>query len=450
MKVHFTSKKRIHFMGIGGSGMSGAAALAKAYGYEIDGCDLNVDTPYIEKLKKEVDVFEGHSPAHLKDSRLLVVTPAVYFDEPHPEEFLQAENKMTWQEFMGKYLQKGKEVVAVAGTHGKSTTTAMLSLIFESAGMDPSVMVGAKVPSWGKNYRAGKGDTFIVESDEFFDSFLHYTPSAIILNNIEFDHPDYFKTKTQLLDSFKKHIDSLVGKKILIANIDSPHVKKIAESSKDKKIITCSLVNESANFLGKIVERNIEGTKFLVDGEEYTIKLTGDYNVANALGVIAMASEYRISKDIIKKVLSSFTGIGRRMELIGESEGVKIYDDYAHHPTAIKETLKGLRQKHEENKIIAIVEPHSYSRTKALLSEYNGVFEDADEVIIAPIFKARDTETFGINENSIVAASSHKNICAIDSFDKIAEHIKSGTKKGNVVIVMGAGKSHELARKLLA
>lgn len=437
-------------MGIGGSGMSAAAALAKANGFTVDGCDKSLDSPYIEKLKSEINISEGHASSHLESKDLLVVTPAVYFDEPKPEEFSLAKNVMTWQEFMGKHLQKGKEVIAVSGTHGKSTTTSMLSLVFEEAGLDPSVMVGAKVATWGVNYRIGQSDKFIVESDEFYDNFLHYSPSAIILNNIEFDHPDYFKTKTHLLQSFKNHIGSLTGKKILIANIDSPHVQKFAQDKGDKKVITYSLLNESADYYAKITERNSEGIKFSVDGEEYETKLAGDYNVSNALGVIALSIEYGVNMEVIKNVLKSFAGIGRRMELIGENDGVKIYDDYAHHPTAIRETLKGLRQKYPKNRVTAIIEPHSYSRTKALLAEYKDVFTDADNVIIAPIFKARDNETFGISEQSIVEVSNHKNIKTFTSFEEIVERVNNESKSGDVIIVMGAGKSHELARKLLA
>lgn len=437
--------------------MSAAAALAKAAGFDVDGCDMNTNTPYIEKLKKEISIHGGHSPQHLKDADLLVVTPAVYFDEPKPDELVEAKKAMTWQAFMGQELQNEKEVICVAGTHGKSTTTAMLSMVFEAAKLDPTVMVGATVHNWGANFRIGKSDKFIVESDEFFDSFLNYSPNVIVLNNIEFDHPDYFKSEEQLVESFTKHINSLVGKKVLIANIDSPRVVSLIKGLKGIKIITYGLANKkslangkSVDYCAEITAKNESGTAFRLQGENYELSVSGEYNVSNALGVIAVSKLYGIPVTTIKNTLKTFSGIGRRMEYLGEKDGVKIYDDYAHHPTAIRETLLALRQKHPSQKIFAIIEPHSYSRTKALLDQYKNAFVGADDVIIAPIFKARDTETFGVNEESIVEASGHKTAKTIGSFDEITKYISTNTKPNDVVIVMGAGKSYELSRKLLS
>lgn len=447
---------KIHFMGIGGSGMSAVAALAKASGFVVDGCDKSINSPYTEKLRKDINIQEGHSTAHLEGKDLLVVTPAVYFDDPKPDEFLAAGNKMTWQKFMGKYLQKGNEVICVAGTHGKSTTTAMLSLVFEKAGIDPSVMVGAKVKQWGANYRVGKSGKFIVESDEFYDSFLNYSPNAIILNNIEFDHPDYFKTKKQLINSFRNHLKSLKGKKILIVNKDSKDAYKLAKSIPGVNLFTYSIYDSNADLYGEIVRRTQKQTEFKVvckrlKIEEYfKLKILGDYNISNALGVIALSLLYSIEVGTIKRFFNNFYGIGRRMELIGESNGIKIYDDYAHHPTAIRVTLEGLRQKYPNSRITAVVEPHSFSRTKKLLSSYKDVFKDADRVIIAPIFQARDSSTFGIDGKSLVSVSNHKNISYIDSFDEIVKNLKKELRAGDVAIVMGAGKSYEIAKKLLA
>src|SRR3989304_2759387 len=190
-------KKRVHFIGIGGSGMSGVALIAKAQRYGVSGCDINIDTPYIKKIKDlQVPIFKGQDQKHLNGIDILAVTPAIFFqnaDNPELKEGKKRKIVMTWQEFLGKYLQKGKKVVCIAGTHGKSTTTAMAALLFEKAGLDPRVMIGATVNEWGANYRVGKSDVFITEADEFFDNFLNYHPDVIILNNIEFDHPDYFK-----------------------------------------------------------------------------------------------------------------------------------------------------------------------------------------------------------------------------------------------------------------
>ncbi len=438
-------------MGIGGSGMSGVAMIAKSQGYEVSGCDLNIGTPYIDKLKESgIKIYKGQSEDHLEKVDIIAVTPAVFFqNEKHPEILLakQEDKLMTWQEFLGKYLQKDKEVICIAGTHGKSTTTAMASILFEKAGLDPNVMIGANVKEWGANYRTGKENIFITEADEFFDNFLNYSSDVVVLNNIEFDHPDYFKDENQIYGSFEKFIMGLKGKKILICNMDDFGVKKLL-SKMDKNILSgINLYPYSTK--NKKIKLTKDFTEFEVDGKKFRLKVPGGYNVSNALGVIALGKIYKISMDKIKKALENFEGIGRRMELIGEDKNVKVYDDYAHHPTAIKKTLGALRQKYPEEKIWAIIEPHTFSRTKALLPLYKNVFDDADEVIIAPIFRSRDTEDFGITGNDIAKVSGHKNIHYLDSFDEIITFVKKRIEPNGVVIVMGAGESYKLARSVL-
>lgn len=444
-----TPKVKFHFMGIGGSGMSGAALLGLSFGYDIDGCDAAADTPYTAELENKIPVFVGHSKDHITASDVLVVSPSILFQKPEPEELTVASKVMTWQAFLGKYLQSGKETISVCGTHGKSTTTSMLALVFEAAGLDPSVMVGAKVPAWGTNYRAGKGKLFIVEGDEFFENFLNYSPEVVILNNIEFDHPDFFNSEENIIQSFTKHISSLHGKKAIVVNKDATKAYDLAQKiGNGLRIISYSTKDTSADFFGKINKADSAGTSFAVNGKNYFLKIPGEFNVSNALGVIAAASIYSVKPQIVIDSLAKFAGIGRRLELIAEKNEVVVYDDYAHHPTAIRETLKALRQKYPDAKIHAVVEPHSYSRTSALLPLYEHSFDFSDDVIIAPIFKARDTKKFGISEASIVRTANHNNITSILSFDGIVKKLKHSVKKGDVVVVMGAGNSYKLARQI--
>ena len=435
--------KKIHFMGVGGSGISGVAMLAHAQGYIISGCDVSETTAYIDPVKKITkDTFLGHGPKHLIGVDLVITSPAVlYLNKDNPE-LLEAQKKkipvITWEKFLGQYLLRGKKVICIAGTHGKSTTTAMLALLFEKAGLDPSVMVGANVKEWGVNYRVGKGEYFIVEADEFNNNFLNYHPETIILNNIEFDHPDFFKNEDEVFTSFKQFLSQLTGPKNLVVNADSVGIKKLlgelvpGYSTKDIDIKLTSA-----------------GSEFKVDGQTYHLKVSGVYNVSNALGVIAVAKLYGIKPQAVAKVLADFGGIGRRMDLLGEVDGISVYDDYAHHPTAIKATLEGLRQKYPKNKIWVVYEPHSYSRTKALLADYKGVFDAADKIIITQIYKARDTSEFGVNEASVVKASKHKNAQVISDFSEVVKEVVFNSKQGDVVIVMGAGKSYLLARDIL-
>ena len=442
-------------MGIGGSGMSGVAGIAHELGYIVDGCDVNTESLYLDPLRSKIKIFQGHSVEHTKDKDILIVSPAIYYKYPPESEIRGFEPTLTWQEFLGKYLHKGYEVVAVSGTHGKSTTTALLAQVFTEAGLDPTVMVGAKVPGFGANYRVGKGTIFVTEADEFYDNFLNYSPETIILNNLEFDHPDYFPEIHNLYSSFVKHILSLRGKKILIVNGDSIGVRKLLRKVDLKRngisLYMYSTRRKEADFYARIIERSAYGTRFIVSQkgtgqkEPYSIKLYGDHNVSNILGVIAVCSLYSIKQDVVRKILASFEGIGRRLELIGKKNGIFIYDDYAHHPTAIKATLSALRQKHPISRIFAVVEPHSYSRTKSLIKYYVSAFNDAYSVTIAPIFKARDKKDFGMTEGKLAGVIDHARVGAFASFEQIATSLPKELKKKDVVVVLGAGNSSELA-----
>lgn len=378
---------KIHMMGIRGSGMAGVAILAKKFGYEVTGCDLK---------------DKGHNKNHLKNMDLLIVSPAVFYQNKINPELVEGKKRkivLTWEEFLGKYLMKGKKVIAIAGTHGKSTTTAMVAKILIDNNFDPSVVIGAYVPEWKGNSRFGKGQWFIVEADEFNDNFLNYHPDILVINNIEFDHPDYFKNEKQVIKSFNNLKKNLVGEKVLITEQESKNIK-------------------------------------------FKLQLFGKHNQQNANMAYLVGRQLKIKKEEIIKSLENFIGIGRRMELIGKIGNTLIYDDYAHHPTAIKTTLKGLREKYKNKRMLAIIEPHGYKRTKSLLPLYKNCFDAVDKVIIGPIFKARDKIDSSISPDDIVKVSRHKNITTHFDLNKI-------DKDFDIIIVMGAGDSNLWAKQIL-
>ncbi len=463
-----TKTKHIHFVGIGGSGISGISILAKQNGYEVSGCELEEKTDYLLKVKKAgIKVKLGHDASHLHGIDFLVVSPAILFQNSNHPEVVEAKKKgilLTWEEFLGKFIEKDKEVICVSGTHGKSTATAIAGLIFEKSNQDPSVVIGAKVKEWDANFRLGKSKLFLTEADEFNNNFLNYLPEAIVLNNIEFDHPDFFKSYDQVLGSFVKFIKKLSGKKILIVNQDNKGIRDVfglldSNFLQSAKVYGYTFEKDPLLKLENSIKIDIQRldqvfTEFSIhlgehQSHSYQLNIPGKFNIANATGIIILSKLYEVKDSDVAEVLKKFKGIGRRMDLIGEKRGIKIYDDYAHHPTAISETLKGLRQQYPENRIWAINEPHSYSRTKALLSEYKGVFNDADKVVIAPIFKARDKVTFGVSEADIANVSEHKNISVGGSFESILDTISMESKTGDIILVMGAGKSYKLAREIL-
>jgi len=407
--------------------MSGIARLADKMGYHVTGCDLEGSTAYAD------NIFKGHDVKHLDGADLLVVTPAVFYQNAKNSELVEGQKRkiaITWQEFLGKYLAKGKKMICVAGTHGKSTTTAMVGKLLADAALDPMVIVGATVHEWDGNSRYGNGEYFVVEADEFNNNFLNYSPEIIILNNIEFDHPDFFKSEKEVFESFKKFVGRLTGMKILIVNGDSEGINKLLGSIDDKSDLRIIKYSQKSQKLG------------------FNLAISGKHNISNALGVVALGKLLGIDESVIRKSFSTFGGIGRRMELIADKKGIKVYDDYAHHPTAIAATLEGLRGLYPNAKIWVIDEPHGYARTAKLLDNYKNAFKDADKVLIGPIFQARDQKTFGMTPQIVAEKSHHPDAKGYNSFEEIKSIIKKEINSGDVILVMGAGKSYLWAREV--
>jgi UDP-N-acetylmuramate--alanine ligase len=418
---------KLHFVGIGGSGISGVARLAEKLGFEVTGCDLEANSAY------EKNILQGHSASHVKDADLIIVSPALLYQNNNNSELIEArkQNKLiTWQEFVGKTLSKNKKVICIAGTHGKSTTTAMAGKLLEDADFDPLVVIGANVQEWNGNYRFGKGEYFVIEADEFNNNFLNYSPEIIILNNIEFDHPDFFKSEEDVFDSFKKFVGKLSGQKILIYNADSVGVQKLL-----------SMIDSSVL---RLVPYSFKHAKI-----DFRLKVPGVHNISNALGVVELGRVLGIKNELIKSSLENFSGISRRMELIADKNGIKVYDDYAHHPTAIAVTLEALRELYPDSRIWAIDEPHGFARTTKLVNFYKNVFTDADKVLIGPIFKARDTENFGMTPQIVAEKTEHSDAHGFDTFEEIKDIISKEIKTGDVILVMGAGKSYLWAREIV-
>ncbi len=404
--------------------MSAVAQIAHAQGYEISGCDLNLDTPYISKIKDLASsIHQGHSADHLKDVDILAVTPAVFYqNDAHPEVILAKQKNIltTWQEFMGNYLHKNKYLICVAGTHGKSTTTTMAGLLLEAAGLDPTVEVGATVPIWHSNVRIGKSKYFISEADEFYDNFATYKPDVIILNNIEMDHPEYFHTIDRLLESFQKFINNLKPGGTLIYNTDSPLIHKL------------ELPKNSISYTLSEFDRNLG--------------VPGNHNKSNALGVIKLARLLNVSDHITNQALTNFTGIDRRIQLLGEKNGIKVYDDYANHPTAFAASIAGVKEQNPNSKIFAVIEPHTFSRLRAVLTDVHHSLIQADSVIVSKIYASRETDPGDFSGADIAKVAGGR---YIPEFPDIINTLKTETRPGDVILVMGSGNSYKLSRQIL-
>ncbi len=460
----------MHFMGIGGSGMAPVAIIAKHLGYEVSGCDLSQKGYYCEALtKNNIEIQQGHSDEHLEGVDILAVTPAIFDLNPNHPEIAAAREKgilMTWQQFLGEYLHEGKQVLAIAGTHGKSTTTVLMGATLEEAGFDPFVEAGTVYRPWGGGCRVGNSQYFVCEADEFNNNFLHFSPSIAIINNIEMDHPEFFKDFQHVKDSFKGFIKNMKEPRVLIVNEESQGVREVlAELSDYLKSNSYKVIGYyfndkfdfdfSAEYKGKIIHGTQDSTSFEVQCKEWTdvfdIGLTGVHNVANSMGVLAAAIELDMKIPVLKSAFKGFKGIGRRSEFIGEAGGVKYFDDYAHHPTAIAAMLDSFRASYPKCGLWAVLEPHQISRIRLFFDEFAKAIGKADRVVVTKTYvgreKLRNLEPLDM-ELFVSRIGSHKAVY-IEDFDQVASYIKGNSKEGDIVVVFGAGESYKLTRKML-
>lgn len=460
-------KKHIHFMGIGGSAMAGVAVLAKKAGFKVSGCDLTPKTYYTKSLEKEnIKPILGHSEKHLKEVDILAVSPSVFaVNNNHPEVVEARKRKilMTWQEFMGRFLQKNKFVIAVAGTHGKSTTTALAGLVLEEANLDPTVEIGAMVPEWKGTVRTGNSKYFVCEADEFNNNFLNFSPNIAIINNIEMDHPEYFKSFEDFRNAFFKFVEKLTDPKVLIVNEESKGVRQLLTDSidwfhKNKIKLVGYYIDKRFKFpfldeyQGKVLKLLPNSSQFTVRSglseEKFILNIPGRHNIENALGVWALADQLRIKSDSVRKVFKYFSGLGRRFSLAGKAKGVKVFDDYSVHPTAIHATILAAKQNYPKNRIWIVYEPHQYSRLNLFFDEFAGVLKLADKVVVTRPFEGREKNAKKPNMQKFTKKIGKRAVYLPD-FKDVSDRVAKESKEGDVVIVAGAGKSYELSKTIL-
>ncbi|MDQ3098488.1 MAG: UDP-N-acetylmuramate--L-alanine ligase [bacterium] len=448
--------KKVHFMGVGGSGANAAASIADAMGFEVSGCDMK-ESEYTHDLQKNsIPLSVGHDIAHLKNIDILCVSPALFDVQPRPDEMKEAMKHgitiQTWQEFMGIYLQKEKDVVAIAGTKGKSTTTSLMGVLLETAGLDPLVQVGAKVIDWQKNYRLGNGKYFVCEADEFNNNFLHYRPKIAVITNLEMDHPEFFKSFDAYLDSFVSFTRMLPEDGVLVANTDSHGVQQLLSLLGEVpfRVFTYGTA-QSVDILLES-EETVDGmTSFTLSGYEdepshFLTKLTGSHNISNILAIISVASILDIPASVVRDTLASFSGIGRRFELICDVGGIKVFNDYAHNPMSVAAALQGARSRYPDSRVWAVFQPHMYTRTKMFLEEFAHSFNDANEVIVLEIFASREKGSPIAQEidsqalvDRIFNVNPKLHVRSIPAKEKAVEVLLAELKTGDIVVNMGAG-----------
>lgn len=449
--------RKIHFIGIGGVSMSGIAHTLKHFGFDISGSDMsNSDT--IQFLTDSgIPVYIGTNPDNIKNVDLVVYTAAIAKDNP---ELAMAHNlnipTMERAVFLGLLTKCFDETITISGTHGKTTTTSMVSLCFLKANLNPSIQVGAYLKNISGNYVVGNSDYFILEACEYVESFLHFFPKSAIVLNIDNDHLDYFKNIDNIENAFVKYVKLLPYNGLLVTNADDNRCLNL-KSSTNAKVITYGINNEDADFIAKNIVFDDNGfPKFDVykEKEFYShiqLSVPGKHNVLNALACISMCSHYNIDSEIIKSALLDFTGANRRMEFKGKfNNNVSVFDDYAHHPTEIKATALALKNK-KFNKSWAVFQPHTYSRTKNLLDDFAKVLLSFDNIIVTDIYAAREKDTYGISSKDLVdrIIALGKNAQYISDFKDIVSYLKENVQNNDIVLTVGAGTVTEIGPMLV-
>ena len=448
------SQKVFHLIGIGGISKSAIAQMLKEDGNIVTGSDKS-ESKQIEILKnKGVDVVIGHDVEKVRQADVVIYTAAIPEDD---EELVEARKlkKDIYEraEFLGIHIRQYKNSIGVAGTHGKTTTTSMISNIFLKAGLNPTIQVGALLKEINSNYNIGDGENFIFESCEYKDSFLNFYPTSTVITNVDEDHMEYFKTLENVLISFKKYIMNIQRNGKLYINLDDENSKEVLEyasyNRQDLEKITFGIDNQKAEYQARDIEY-VENSEYILKftpykngvkmGEEIHLKISGKVNIANAIAAIAVADKNNIAYRYIKEGLEGFTGASRRFEYKGMVNGARIYDDYAHHPTEIKALAEGISHI-PANRKIAIFEAHTYSRVINHKEDFAKSLSNFDIIIATKIYASREVNTHNITAEEItnILKESGKNAIYLDTNEKIKEFIKKEAKQGDIIITIGAG-----------
>lgn len=455
-KINFEQPVHVHFIGIGGISMSGLAEILLKEGFAISGSD-NKESALTSHLKQQgATIFYGQKASNIIDGiDVVVYTAAIHEDN---EEYAQAIKKglpmLSRAELLGQLMTNYDVPIAISGTHGKTTTTSMLSHILLAGEMDPTISVGGILKAIGGNIKVGKSELFVTEACEYTNSFLHFFPKISVILNIDEDHLDFFKDLDDIRCSFHRFAKLLPKDGTLIINGNIDKLDRITEGLDcriikygDDSSMDYSATNISHNKLG---EASFDLVKSGVFVDRISLSVNGDHNVSNALAAIAVSDLLGVSLDTMKKGLKEFTGTDRRFEYKGEMDGVTIIDDYAHHPTEINATLTAAKY-YPHRELWCVFQPHTYTRTKAFLDQFAQTLSAADEVILADIYAARETDTLGVSSLDIVERIERLGTKAhyIPSFDDIETFILENCINGDVLITMGAGDIVKVGEKLL-
>ncbi len=453
-----------HVIGIGGIGMSAIAEILVAKGYSVQGSDQK-ESANVKRLRaKGIRVFVGHDPVNLIGARYVVISTAVKASNPELAAARQKGLTVIRRAEMLAELMRLYSTVSVTGTHGKTTTTSLLSHIFTEAGLEPTVITGGIINAWGSNARLGQGKWMIVEADESDGTFTRLPTEIGIVTNIDPEHLDYFGSIEAMHREYEAFLKNIPFFGLTVVCVDHPVVAEMVDrlqlrcdgrrlltygQSKDADIVLKNVcIDGNSTHFDAVLSAVVKGGARTLEG--WSVPLPGVHNALNALGAIAVATEAGLEDAKIRAAMAGFSGIKRRFQLTGEWNGVSIYDDYGHHPAEISAVLAAARRS-TKGRVIAVVEPHRYTRVRDLFDDFSACFKDADHVIVAPLYTAGESPISGIDHHTLaqgIRDHSHGSVESVDQPDDIAPAIKLQAQPGDMVVCLGAGLSTEWAHAL--
>lgn len=445
------SGKHIHLVGIGGTGLSAIARVLLGRGFKITGSDQELTQRTADLYAAGAVVYKGHKAANISGAQMLVVSSAIPADNP---ELVAAREAgipiLKRDDFLGSLMNK-QVGIAVAGTHGKTTTAGMIAHIFIEAGLDPSFIVGDDMPTLGSNGRAGQGTHFIIEADEYDRMFLGLRPKVGVITNIEYDHPDIYESEEAYVEAFRTFAQTLpAGGRLVVCAEDDTAVQLLKANDQVQTyaygigfpitpmpglelILAPDPRPNDTGGMTFTVERNLEPLG------EINLPIPGEHNVNNALAAVCVALGEEIPFATIASALKSFTGMKRRFDVLGRVGGISIIDDYAHHPTEISATLAAARQRYPEGRLIGAWQPHTFSRIKALLPDFKTCFTDADMVVVLDIFHSRERDTLGLSASQIAQQIEHEHVHYAGNIQEAQTYLLNQLERGDVLLLLNAG-----------
>ena len=452
----YKKTKHIHFVGIGGIGMSGIAELLLNLGYKVSGSDLRESdiTRRLNELGGVVNI--GHRAEWIKGSEVVVTSTAVKADNPEVAAAKQAQIPVIPRaEMLAELMRLKKFGIAVAGSHGKTSTTSLIGWMLAHAELDPTVVIGGQVNNIGSNAKLGEGEFLVAEADESDGSFLHLSPVMEVVTNIDFEHVDFYSDIKHLKSVFLEFINKIPFYGAAVLCLDNSNITELLPLIR-KRVITYGLTAQADIHARDIKTDGLKSTYEVCKGEEslgeITLSLAGTHNIYNSLAAVAVGLEIDIPFETIAQSLKTFTGVQRRMQVKGEKKGIVVVDDYGHHPTEVRATLSAMRMAWPKRRLVVMFQPHRYSRTHGLFKEFCTAFHDADLLFVADIYPAGEAPIEGISALSLIESMQthgQKQVYYVPELHKISSQVQPFLQEGDVVLSLGAGNIWQAGEQVL-